>query len=295
MSGQRPSDARLYFLLFVMLLIWSVNYVIGKVALREFPPLPLAALRTTFSGAFILPVYWWNHRGESREWRWREVASLLALGLFGVVLNQVFFVIGLARTSVGHAAIVIALMPLLVLLLAAYLGQERITLRKMVGMLIAVAGVAVLQLSKPPGSGATLLGDFCIFLCSLAFAIFAVKSKQYTKQYGALTINSIAYAGGALVLLPSTSFLAFHFDFSRPRAAARWSLVYRAVFGGVLAYLIYYYALIYIPASRVSAFSYLQPLGATLLAVPLLGELISTTLVIGGILVLTGVYVTERA
>jgi drug/metabolite transporter (DMT)-like permease len=125
--GKRPSDARLYSLLFLMLLIWSLNYVIGKVALCEFPPLLLAALRTTISGVFILPFFLWNHRGNMRQWKWCEFASLLALGFFGVVLNQIFFVAGLAWTSVAHAAIVITLMPILVLLFAAYLGQERIT------------------------------------------------------------------------------------------------------------------------------------------------------------------------
>jgi drug/metabolite transporter (DMT)-like permease len=59
--------------------------------------------------------------------------------------------------------------------------------------------------------------------------------------------------------------------------------------------LIYNYALTYMPASRASAASYLQPLGATLLAVVLLGESLTTALAIGGILVLTGVFVTERA
>jgi drug/metabolite transporter (DMT)-like permease len=68
-----------------------------------------------------------------------------------------------------------------------------------------------------------------------------------------------------------------------------------AMFSSVLAYLIYNYALTYMPASRASAASYLQPLGATLLAVVLLGESVTTALAIGGMLVLTGVFVTERA
>jgi drug/metabolite transporter (DMT)-like permease len=110
-----------------------------------------------------------------------------------------------------------------------------------------------------------------------------------------LAIKSVSYTICALVLAPMTLWLGCHFHFKRASAGAWWSLLYMALFGSVLAYLIYNYALVYIPASRVSAFSYMQPLGATLLAVPLLGELISTTLVIGGILVLTGVYITERA
>jgi drug/metabolite transporter (DMT)-like permease len=85
------------------------------------------------------------------------------------------------------------------------------------------------------------------------------------------------------------------FDLSKASAEAWLSLIYMAVFAAVLAYLIYYYALTYLPASRVSAVSYLQPVVATLFAVGFLGERISAVLIIGGILVLTGVVITERA
>jgi drug/metabolite transporter (DMT)-like permease len=67
-----------------------------------------------------------------------------------------------------------------------------------------------------------------------------------------------------------------------------------AIFPAVLSTLIFYYALTYIPASRVSAVLYLQPLVATLLAIPTLGEPVTWALAFGGILVLSGVYLTER-
>jgi drug/metabolite transporter (DMT)-like permease len=67
-----------------------------------------------------------------------------------------------------------------------------------------------------------------------------------------------------------------------------------AIFPSVLGYLIYCYALTQMPASRVSAFAYLQPLLATILAVPMLGESVNGSLTGGGTLVLIGVYVTER-
>ena len=293
-SSSRPSDARLYFLLALMLLIWSLNYAIGKIALREFPPLLLAGLRIVIAGAFILPFYLWRQRGRE-VWTWPEFRRVLLLGLFGVAGNQLLFVIGLAWTSVAHAAIVVTLMPVMVLLFSAFLRHEHITTRKILGMITAAAGVAVLHLAKDRGSGATLLGDLCIFLAIFAFAIFTVKGKQITTKHSSLTVNTIAYAGGGLALAPMTIWLGLKFDLSRVSAAAWWSLIYMAVFAAVIAYLIYYYALIYIPASRVSAVSYLQPLVATLFAVVLLGDRVSMPLVIGGILVLFGVFVTERA
>jgi drug/metabolite transporter (DMT)-like permease len=294
-SGARPSEARLYALLGLMLLFWSLNYVVGKVALREFPPVLLTCLRTTIAGAFILPIYLWRERGKPLTWANRELGELLLLGIYGVIANQLFFVLGLAWTSVAHAAVIMTLMPILVLLLAAFLGQERITARKVVGMTIAAAGVGVLQLERKSGSGATLLGDFCTFLCGISLAIFTVRSKQLMKRFGSLMINSVAYVGGSLAIAPLTIWLSLRYEAGRASAAAWWSVAYMAVFSSVLAYFIYNYALTYMPASRASAVSYLQPLGATLLAVLLLGEPVTTALAIGGILVLTGVFVTERA
>jgi drug/metabolite transporter (DMT)-like permease len=278
-----------------MLLFWSLNYVIGKIALREFPPVLLTCWRITFAGAFILPIYLWRERGKRMAWTSRELASLLLLGIYGVIANQLFFVFGLAYTSVAHAAVIMTLMPILVLLLAAFLGQERITTRKVVGMTIAAAGVGVLQLERKGSSGATLLGDFCTFLCGISLAIFTVRSKQLMKRFGSLMINSVAYIGGSLAIAPLTIWLSWRYGISRASAIAWWSIAYMAVFSSVLAYFIYNYALTYMPASRASAVSYLQPLGATLLAVTLLGEPVTTLLAIGGILVLTGVFVTERA
>ena len=294
MTGSRPSEGRLYFLLFVMLFFWSLNYVIGKFALREFPPLLLACLRTTFSGLFVLPIYLLRRRAAPREWKWTELRGLLVLGVAGLVLNQVLFVIGLSWTSVAHASIVVVLMPVMVLLFSVFLNQEHFTAGKVLGILVAAAGVIVLQLSKDQASGATIYGDLCIFLSGIALAAFTVKSKQIANRYDSLTINSVAYVGGAVALAPTTLLLSLGFDYKRPTATGWASLVYMAAFAGVLSYLIYNYALQYIPASRVSAFSYLQPLGATLFAVFMLGELITTSLVIGGILVLAGVFITER-
>ena len=295
MSGARPSEARLYSLLGLMLLFWSLNYVIGKVALREFNPVLLTCLRISIAGVFILPIYLWRAGANFPKWTWREVGGLLLLGIYGVIANQLFFVFGLAWTSVAHAAVIMTLMPIFVLLLAALLGQERITLRKVVGMTIAATGVGVLQLERKGSSGATLLGDFCTFLCGISLAIFTVRSKQLMKRFGSLAINSVAYIGGSLAIAPLTIWLSVRYGAVRASAAAWWSVAYMAMFSSVLAYFIYNYALTYMPASRASAVSYLQPLGATLLAVALLGEPITTTLAIGGILVLIGVVVTERA
>ncbi|MDX2151498.1 MAG: DMT family transporter [Bryobacteraceae bacterium] len=289
---RRPSPFELYGLIALMVFVWALNFIVGKYALRDFDPLSLACLRTTLAGVLILPLYLAKTRGRKRSWGRGDLPALIMLGVFGVALNQIFFVFGLNRTSVAHAAIVIGLTPIIVLSLAALRGLEKFTLRKVLGMAVAVAGVAALQ--KNGGSGATFTGDMLILLAAVAFSVFTVFGKESTSVHGSVTVNTFAYVGGSLLLAPLTYVSARGFLFEQVTAAGWLSLLYMAVFPSVVAYLIYYWALAWIPASRLSAFSYLQPLLATLMAIPLLGEQVTLSLMIGGALVLAGVWLTER-
>jgi drug/metabolite transporter (DMT)-like permease len=291
--------AVLYALIFLMVAFWSGNYIAGKIALRAFSPLFLAGLRIGLAGLMMLPLYWWE-RVAGRPSRPPEASSLphilqlLILGLFGVTLNQVFFVVGLSRTSVAHAAILIGLTPIQVLIIAGLRGQERITARKAAGMAIALAGVALLKAFDPPGAGATRFGDFIVLLAGLCFALFTVFGKEVTARYSTITMNTYAYVGGGLALLPLTLWEGARQPLAQASAGAWMAAVYMALFPSVIAYLIYYHALAHMSASRVSAFSYLQPVFASIMGVALLGESVGAPVVAGGAVILTGVYLAER-
>lgn len=295
-AHRRPSHLKLYGLIGLMIFLWSANFVVAKIALRRFHPLLLSGLRTTLAGLFILPVFVWSRRRrpEHGEFR-RDLPMLVLLGLFGVALNQIFFVSGLSLTSVAHSSIVIGMAPILVLLLAAYSGMEHLTGRKFVGMGIALGGIVTLNLAPGRTAGASVAGDALIFLSSAAFAWFSVYGKPVAARQGAVVVNTVAYIGAALALAPLTIFLAVRNGLGSVGAAGWASLLYMALFPSMVCYLIYAYALEHIPASRLSAFSYLQPVLVMTIAVPALGERIGASLVAGGALVLTGVWIAERA
>jgi len=289
------SPVLLYTLICLMIVFWSGNYIVGKIALREFSPLLLASLRIGFAGLFILPFYAWENRHHAARWTRRDVPLLLSLGVLGVTLNQVFFVVGLSRTSVAHAAIIIGLTPMLVLILASLRGLEHMTAPKAVGMAIALAGVAALKVFEPASArGATWSGDFFIFLAALFFAIFTVSGKEVTQRFSSVTVNAFAYVGGALALAPVVLWGASRHALAHVGAAAWLSMLYMALFPSVLAYLIYYHALARISASRVSAFSYLQPVFATAMGVTILGEHLGASVIAGGLVILCGVWLAER-
>lgn len=281
-----------------MTLFWSVNFVAAKFALRGFPPLLAGVLRTWMATALIVPVYLWLARRDPRAkevWNPRELITLAVLGVFGVSLNQLCFIVGMSRTSVSHAALVIALTPVCVLLLAALRRQERLSAGKLLGMAVAMGGVAVLNLGPAADAhGASLAGDLTVFGASMSFALYSVFGKETSQRHSSLTMNAFGFLAGAIVLIPVFLWQTRGFDYSLVRPQAWMAITYMAIFPSVVCYLIYSFALSHIPASRVSAFSYSQPLIASLTGLAVLGESITVPVAVGGLLVLCGVWVTSR-
>jgi len=288
----------LYGLVGAMVLFWSLNYVISKLALRVFPPPLLVCLRTTLAGLLMAPVYWWDGRGGRHRWHWREAPGLLALGVVGSTVNQMFFVLGIARTSVAHAAFLIGLSPIIVLLVAGARGQEHLTARKIAGIVVALCGVVVIQVWRTvpdQGAGPSILGDLLIVCSSLAFSFFTVAGKEVTRTHGTITVNTFAYVGGALLLMPYTLWKSASFDYAAVGSAGWAYVIYMALFPSVVCYLIFYYALSWLPASRMSMLNYLQPPMATALSFFLLGEPVTAPMLTGGALVLGGVFLAGRS
>lgn len=243
-----------------MIFFWSLNFVIVKIALREIPPLLLTTLRAAAAAIILLGIFVARRRWRPpTAWTMRDILLLLVLGVFGVALNQGFFILGLSWTSVTHSAILVGLTPVQVLLLAAVTGQERLTSRKLIGLTVALAGVAILQISHDGNAAPSIAGDVCILLSGFAFAVYTVGGKHLTaRHHDSVTINTFAYMGSTVVLAPVILWQPV--DFAAIGASAWLSVAYIAIFPSVVSYLIYSYALAHIEASRVSAGSYLQPL-----------------------------------
>jgi drug/metabolite transporter (DMT)-like permease len=287
----------LYGLIFLMISFWSANYIVAKIALREFPPLLLSGLRISLAGLLMLPIRRLGPPEPVPKLFSRDFSLLVVLGLFGVALNQLFFVVGLGRTTVAHASIIVSMGPVVVLLIASSMKLEKLTARKLAGMLLAIAGIVFLKVFQDDGSGParpSWFGDVFVFLSTFAFALFTVFGKPVTRKYSSTTVNTFAYVGGAVALAPLTIWQASAFPLSGISLAAWACVFYMALFPSIAAYLIYYHALTHISASRVASFSYLQPPCATLMAVFLLDEPLTVPVVGAGLAILAGVYITER-
>jgi len=287
-----------------MVACWSLNFIVGKVGLEHLSPLTLASFRVVLAGIIMAPIYFLlrprstparqrTSPSTRREWR-----TFALLGVLGVVLNQVCFTVGLNYTTVGHSALIIGMGPILVLLLACAQGLESLTAKKALGVTLAFGGVMVLaaehDLSLRSG---TLLGDLITFTGSFAFALYTVLGKKVAAVYDSVSMNAYNYLAGGILVLPLAVYEALRLGRAGGWAAVGWkgwaALGYMAAFASVLAYLIYFWVLRHMTASRLGALSYLHPVMTTLLGVVLLGEKLSRSLLLGGGLVLAGVALIE--
>jgi drug/metabolite transporter (DMT)-like permease len=282
-----------------MILIWAFNFLVAKIGLRYLPPLTLASFRVVLAGVIMLAVYL-PQRATRPKPTFRDLKVFAQLGLLGVALNQVLFTVGLNYTTVGHSSLIVGTGPITILLLAWLMRLEKLTVKKMLGMVLSFSGVAVLaaetgiRITTHAGERTgTWLGDLITLVGSLAFAGFAVAGKKVAARYDSLSVNTFAHLTGAILVLPLAIRQGMMLDWSTVAWPGWLALGYMAGLASVTAYLIWYWALRQMAASRLAVFGYLQPLLATSLGVLLLGEAVTSHLLLGGGLIVVGVILAE--
>lgn len=274
---------------------WAANIVAGKIVLRALDPLTLAQVRVV-GGAVIFAALFlgWRKRPRLRLAP-REWGRLALIALFGITLNQLFFISGISRTSAAHAGLIVALGPVMVLILSCALRLEALTVLKTIGAVVSFAGVALLTAGKAAGlNGAGWVGDVILIAGSGVFAYYTVLVKEVADRYDTVTLNTIIFALGAVFMLPFSARALTRAHWTGWPAEAWWGLAFMIFCGTGLAYFIYALALTELTATRVAAFNYLQPVIAAVLGVWLLAETIAAAVVAGGALILVGIYLTEH-
>jgi drug/metabolite transporter (DMT)-like permease len=282
-----------YVILIVEQVLASGTFLAAKWALAEFPPLTLAFLRFIIAsaGLYLIHRFWPGRRAIDRA-DWRMFAFL---GFLAVVANQAFFLYGLKFTTPTHAALLYGATPVLVFLFAIPLIGEKPTLLKKLGVPVTFIGVAIVIVhAGMEWSFKALFGDILILLAVVAWALYTVLGKRLVGKYGAIHLTAMSIIIGTMLFSP-IGFLTFtRFDTDLITIRGWNSLAYIAIVTSVICYSIWFWALGRLDATKVSVFNNLQPIFTAIMSYFLLGETIGPRLIVGGILVIVGVVLTER-
>jgi drug/metabolite transporter (DMT)-like permease len=270
------------------------TYLAAKRALGELSPFELALARFSFAGLVYAGLLLWKPRRVSR----RDLLALAVLGFIAIPLNQGLFLFGLSLTTPGHAALLYAMTPIFVFVLALLRREERSSPWKTIGIAVAFAGAAVVLVARGQLSGQgdsrALVGDLLVLLAVISWAVYAVWGKPYAERYGVVTTTGITIVIGSLLYLPVGLLFSSAASFRALSTVGWGSVAYLVVLTSVVSYLLYYWALAREDASRVAIWSNTQPVLTALLAWAVYGDPLTPSFVAGGVLVIVGVAMTQQ-
>jgi drug/metabolite transporter (DMT)-like permease len=289
------SDRAAYLMLTGMALCFGGTWVAGSVAVDAAPPFTIAAVR--FGVASILLYAWARLTGRELSPLSRgDWPMVIGLGLTAVAGYNWLFLTGLTLAPASDGAIIVpGLAPVFTLLLAGVILRERLGLRAYIGFAIAAVGLYLVVAPSGATDERRLLGDLMFLAGAVCWGIYSVLARIASRRFDAVSTTLYGTALGTAILIPAALLEGGTTRLLAAPVEAVAGIAYLALFGTVAAFVLLNLGVARIGAARASAFALLVPIVGVLSSVALLDERLGPMTVLGGVVVLIGLWLVEQA
>lgn len=267
--------------------------VIGKVVLAVIPAIGLVGIRTAITAIILITIqllrrrFWLKYKND--------YLRFAILSLFGVVLNQLFFISGLSLTTASNTSLLAVMIPVFALTVGSIAGFEKLTKLKVIGIALAAAGVIFLiDPRKASFSSETTRGDIFIVINCLAYGIYVAASKDAIIRNGIFRSMMWVFIFASLVCIPLGVWSLSSVDLAAVDTSIWLIAIYIGIGATAAPYLLNAWALSKVNPSTVAVFVYLQPVIGFTLAVIFLEEQITTPFVVAAALIFVGVFLASK-
>ena len=268
-------------------IFWGTNFAATKFAALSIPPLLLVAFRFCAGGVLRLL------EPESRLGR-KDLLPMAALGCLGVGTAQTGFTFGLSMTSAASTGLIFSTAPVWGMLLGSVLGHERPTGRGVVGVALSIVGVGVVFYEGLGAGSASLIGNLWVLLAAVSVGVYTVLSVPLLERHTPLTVATypILFGGPFVLLLSSPQLLNLGWG---SVGVGVWAAVgYSAVFATAFAFVGWQRGISRIGANRTLIYQYLITAVGVASGIVFFGERLGVEKVVGGAVILLGVYLARR-
>jgi len=275
--------------------IYGINHTVAKGLMPVYiQPFGFILLRVT--GAAIL--FWLiSPLGPKEKIATSDWPRLLGCAVLGMCINMLFFFKGLNLTTPINSSVITTITPIIVLVLAAILIKEKITLLKTAGIITGLAGALGLILfssSEVRNASNIPLGNFLVLINATSYGLYLILVKPLTSKYHPVTLMKWLFTMAVIINLPFTLKEFTQVEWSSLPTDAIFGMSFVVVGTTFLTYLLNVYALRQLSASTISAFVYLQPLIAIIYAVSTGADSLNMLKIVAALLVFAGVYMVTR-
>jgi drug/metabolite transporter (DMT)-like permease len=274
--------------------IYGMNFVIAKGLMPEYL-MPRAIILLRITGSML--VFWLVSLMLPKEKvERRDLFKIAVCAFFGVSLNQTLFFEGLNLTTPINASIIITLTPVLVLIFANFFIHDKITLNRLIGILLGAGGavIVILMGGSVAFHSGTLLGNILILINSVSYALYLVLIKPLQERYSALTIMKWVFFFGLIFVFPFSIQIFVKSNFTNIPFNAWAALAYVVFITTAFAYFLNNYSLRTVSASVNGIYIYLQPLVAAFIAIFFGKDHLTVYKVAAALMIFAGVYFVTR-
>ena len=283
----------------LVLFIANVFFGLNVTMSRTLIPLVVSPYALTFfriAGAAIL--FWAaSFFVKQQKVPMKDVVKLFFASIFALVINQIPFIVGLSMTSPIDASIVVAMLPIVTMVLATLILKEKITLMKIIGILVGGAGALMLVLNDaivPTGQG-NFIGNLLVFVGVISFSLYLTMFKELISKYSPFTIMKWMFLFGAVLSYPFCHSALVSTDFFNLGTSAYLKIAYIVVIATFLSYSLIAVAQKVLSPTTFSMYNYVQPVVASLVAVFIGIDSFGIQKFICALLVFSGVYIVTQS
>ncbi len=289
----KPPISPYIVLMIGILAVSSAAIIIFFVRAEGVPAVAIAALRLTFASLALAPFVWTRARGEWARLARRDFALAMLAGVL-LALHFAFWISSLDYTSVMSSVVFVSTNPIFVGLASVVLLRESLQRGTILGIVIAVIGGALIALSDLEQTGTeSLQGNLLALAGAVTVSGYLLIGRRLRKQLSLLAYIGLVYSTAAVVLLAMAIAMGANL-----LAYSMTGYVWVALLAAgpqLIGHTSYNWALKYVSATFVTVTLLAEPIGATLLAIPILAQIPSPIKVVGGALILAGIYLAARA
>ncbi|WP_282606405.1 DMT family transporter [Pelagibius sp. Alg239-R121] len=286
MEAPKTMDGQDWGLLILLSVLWGGAYFFAGVAVKELPPLTVVLARVFLAAIALLPLFWYF--GHSLPKSLSGWLPFFGMGLLNNVLPFGFIFAGQTQITVGLSSIINAMTPLFTVVVMAIFLEERLTVNRVIGVILGVVGVAVLRGFDGPLDVSQTLGIGLCLAGALSYGFAALWGRKFLVGVPPLKSATCQLICSTLIIGVVVCFIDKPWTLAAPSQSTISSLVALAVFGTAVAYIVFFKILVRAGASNVMLVTLLIPVTALVLGNVFLGEPVQSKEIIGAVIIGAG-------
>lgn len=279
-------------------LIWGAASPVFKLALENIPPFTLAFTRFFFAGLIFVYFALLNWQKLS----WKQFFMICAGSFFSITVNIGFFFMGLEKTESINAPVIASSQPIFIYILSLIFLNEKPHRRVFTGILVSFIGVLVIILSPLFMNGSAtasmkqseLVGNLFLVVATFGVVMETLLFKKVLKTVNHYQVTFISFIFGAVSFFPLMHMELQSWSFRAIDYRGWTGIIFGVVFSSAIAYSLYNYGLSKMEGQKIGIFSYIDPVIAVMLAVPLVGEYPTVSFYFGAFFVFAGILIAEK-